>query len=221
VTPNLDRALQSSNARGVERALEPRRVKYQAEFDRLVTAAREVMSAHGTVDATVGQVLAVAGLSTNAFYRHFPTKDDLLLELVMQAGATSRSYLSHRMARADTPRDRIIAWIEGMFDLLRTRSTLRANRPFLLAHPRLVERFPDEIEANIALLLAPLDAAIRDLRTGSDQQSHNDARLIYHQVFGILLDRAAMGRLSDPTEVMSVVDYSLRALLARRSSHAR
>jgi AcrR family transcriptional regulator len=214
MTPEVDhRRRPPPRSRGVERALEPTRRKYQAEFERLVSAARDVMSEHGTVDPTIGQVLAVAGLSTNAFYRHFPTKDDLLLELVMQAGANTRSFLSHRMAQQDTPRERVIAWIEGMFDLLGTRSSLRANRPFLFAHPRLVTRFPNEVTANIDLLVEPLAIAIHDLRPGSRQQSLDDAHLLYHQVFGILLDRAAMARLSDAAEVKRVVEYSLRALL--------
>ena len=213
MTPDLNHRRPPSGGRGVERALEPTRRKYQAEFDRLVSATRDVMSEHGTVDPTIGQVLAVAGLSTNACYRHFPTKDDLLVELVMQAGANTRSFLSHRMAREDTPRDRVIAWIEGMFDLLRTGSSLRANRPFLFAHPRLIARFPNEIAANIDLLVEPLASAIDDLRPGSHQQSLDDAHLLYHQVFSILLDRAAMDRLSDAAEVKRVVEYSLRALV--------
>jgi AcrR family transcriptional regulator len=213
MTSDLDLRRLPLSSRGVERALEPRRRKYEAEFDRLVSAARDVMREHGTVDPTIGQVLAVAGLSTNAFYRHFPTKDDLLLELVMQAGANTRSFLSHRMAREDAPRDQVIAWIEGMFDLLRTASSLRANRPFLFAHPRLVARFPNEIAANIALLVEPLATAIHDLRPGSRRQSLDDAHLLYHQVFGILLDQAAMDHLSDAAEVKRVVQYSLRALL--------
>jgi AcrR family transcriptional regulator len=213
MTPALDQRHLPPSSRGVERALEPRRRKYQAEFDRLVSAARDVMSEHGTVDPTIGQILAVAGLSTNAFYRHFPAKDDLLLELVTQAGANTRSFLNHRMARENAPRDRVIAWIEGMFDLLRTASSLRANRPFLFAHPRLVARFPNEIAANIDLLVEPLAIAIHELRPGSRQHALDDAHLLHHQVFGILLDRAAMDRLSDATEVKRVVQYSLRALL--------
>lgn len=212
MTPDLELERRPAGARGVERALEPKRRKYEAEFDRLVSAARDVMSEHASVDPTVGQILAVAGLSTNTFYRHFPTKDDLLLELVTQAGANTRSFLSHRMAREHTPGERIAAWIEGMFDLLRTRSSLAANRPFLVAHPRLIERFPNEIAANIELLVEPLADAIHDLRPESRQHALDDARLVYHQVFGILLDRAATNEVRDVAEVKRVVEYSLRAL---------
>jgi AcrR family transcriptional regulator len=197
---------------GVDRVLEPRVRKLQDEHTRLVEAAREVMTRRRTVEPTVAEVLAVAKLSTNTFYRHFPTKDDLLLELVMEAGANTRSYVSHRMADVEAPADRIATWIQAMFDLLGTTATLEANRPFLLAHPRLVERFPDEIVANATLLIEPLAAAIVELRPDRKAEATDEAWLIYHQVFGILLDRAAMTQTRDMAEVTRVVDYSLRAL---------
>jgi AcrR family transcriptional regulator len=198
---------------GVERALEPRRRRYQAEFDQLVGAARTVMCEQGTVDATISQILSEAGLSTNAFYRHFPTKDDLLLELVSQAGANTRSFLEHRLAPHERPTDRIRAWIAGMLSLIGTQAALRANRPFLLAHPRLVERFPEDIETNIARLIVPLAAAIAELPEPPNDPT-DDARLIHHQVFGILLDRAARNERRDRAEVERVTDYTLRALHA-------
>jgi AcrR family transcriptional regulator len=197
--------------RGVERALAPKRRQYQAEFDQLVAAARTVICDSGTVDATIGQILAEAGYSTNAFYRHFPSKDALLLELVTQAGANTRSFLEHRLRPLDQPADRIRAWIEGMFSLIGAKAALRANRPFLVAHPRLVERFPDDIEASITLLIRPLVDALAELPDPPAEPAH-DARLVYHQVFGILLDRAARNELRDRAEVGRTVAYTLRAL---------
>jgi AcrR family transcriptional regulator len=202
--------------RGVERALARKRQKYQAEVDRLLDAARTVMRARDTVDPTVHEILAEAGLSTAAFYRHFPTKDDLLLLLLVQAGATTRSFLGHRLADLDDPRARVQAWIEGMFDLLRTDDLLAANRPFLLAHPRLLDRFPAEIADMTDQLVAPLADAVGDGRRAAGVDPGDprcDARLAYHQVHGILLDRAAQRRTSDPDEVAAVVAYTLRATL--------
>ena len=98
-----------------------------------------------------------------------------------------------------------------MFSLIGSATALRANRPFLLAHPRLVERFPEDIEANIAELIGPLGSAIAELPNPPADPSA-DARLIHHQVFGILLDRAARNERRDRAEVQRVVDYTLRAL---------
>ena len=81
----------------VERTLAARREKYQSEVDRLVDAAVAVMRDRGTADPTVNDILAEAGLSTTAFYRHFPTKDDLFLTLMLHAGETCRAHVEHRM----------------------------------------------------------------------------------------------------------------------------
>jgi AcrR family transcriptional regulator len=204
-------------ARGVERALAAKREKYQDEFDRLLAAALRVIRAGGTVEPRVSDILAEAGLSTGAFYRHFPAKDDLLLALVEQAGENTRSFLRHQLSAERDPRRRIAAWIEAMFGLLGNDEHVAMNRPFLLAHPRLMERFPDEIDAMVSLLVQPLADAMRDARTAQDAPAGNperDARLVHHQVFSILMDRAATRTVTDPREVQAVVDYTLRAVLS-------
>ena len=203
-------------AAAAERALAKRREKYEAESERLMAAALVVMRERATVDPTVADILAEAGLSTAAFYRLFPTKDDLLLALLEQAGATTRSYLAHRLEREPDPTHRIVVWIEGMFDLLRTRDLVERNRPFLLGHPRLVERFPEEISSMVARLVEPLATAIAEARAAAGIDPGDpagDARLVHHQVFGVLVDRAAERRVRDRAEVAAVVAYTLRAVL--------
>ena len=65
--------------RGVERALARRRRRYEDEVERLLDAALQVMRERDTANPSVTDILTVSGLSTSAFYRHFPTKDDLLV----------------------------------------------------------------------------------------------------------------------------------------------
>jgi AcrR family transcriptional regulator len=215
---DLDDDAISEPPRGVERALARKREKYQDEVDRLTAAALAVMREQGTVDPTINQILSEAGLSTAAFYRSFPTKDDLLLVLIEQAGANTRSYLAHQLAELGDPLDRIGAWVEGMFDLLRTDELVRANRLFLLAHPRLLERFPDEINAMTDELTVPLADALRQARQdraiglGDPTQ---DARLIHHLVFGLLIDLAAQRRISAPADVAAAVALAHRAAIGR------
>ena len=202
--------------RGVERALARKREKYDREVARILAAARAVMAARDTFDPTVADILAEAGLSTAAFYRHFPTKDDLLLALVEEAGATTRSYLAHRLARADDPAGRVRAWVAGMCGLARTTRAIEANRPFLLNHPRLVARFAPELDAMIDLLTAPLAAAIREGRAGAGTPPGDpelDARLVHYQVFAVLIDHAAARRTIPPALVEALGCHAERAVL--------
>jgi AcrR family transcriptional regulator len=161
----------------------------------------------------------VSGLSTSAFYRHFPTKDDLLITLLERAHAVTRDHLEQRLAARTDPRDRVAEWVRAMFDLLRTDELVAANRPFLLAHPRLLERFPAEITAGFDALAVPLAEAIGAARSAADVDASAaaaDARLAMHHVFGILVDRAALRLRSDHATVESVVAYTQRATLPPR-----
>ncbi len=203
--------------RGVDRALARQRRKYEDELERLLAATFRVMRDRDTAEPTVSDILAAAGLSTSAFYRHFPTKDDLLVTLLERAHELTRAHIDERMAATSDPSDRVAEWIRGLFDLLRTDELVTANRPFLLAHPRLLERFPDEIGAGFEALLVPLADAVASARTAAGLpvgDAAGDARLVLHQVFGMLIDAAALRAPVGDDVVSQVVDYTLRAVLA-------
>jgi len=212
-------AARAQPARGVERALARKREKYEDEVQRLTEAALDVMRARDTVDPKVSDILERASLSTAALYRHFPTKDDLLLALIEGAGANTRSFLAHRMGEVDDPTARIAAWITGMFGLVRDDELVAANRPFLLSHPRLLERFPAEINAMVDRLIEPLAGAIvaarndRAVSRAADPDGRHAALLVHHLVFGLLMDLAAQRSTSPPALIDDVVDHCLRATL--------
>jgi len=202
--------------RGVERALAPRRQRYEQEVERLLEAALQVMRERDTANPGVTEILAVSGLSTTAFYRHFPTKDDLLLALLERAHVRTRDHLLQRLSACPDPGGRVAEWVRGMFSLLRTDELVAANRPFLLAHPRLLERFPGEITAGFDGLVAPLAEAIGEARRGVGADASTagaDARLAMQHVFGILVDRAALRLRSGPEVIEPLVAYTQRAVL--------
>jgi AcrR family transcriptional regulator len=196
--------------RGVERALAPHRERYEAEVEVIVHAAFAVIRRTGSPSPTVADILAEAGLSTTAFYRHFPTKDDLLATLLERAHQRTQASIEAAVAAAADPGDRIDAWIRALFAMAATPRDLRANRPFLLAHPRLLERFPDEIGAGIDHLVAVLAEVLRSADAPDPEMA---ARLTYHLVFGILVDRAALGLPVEPETVAAACAHTRRATI--------
>ena len=203
-------------ARGVEYALAGRRAKYEEEVSKLFDATLAVMREKETADPTVNDILDRAGMSTTTFYRHFPTKSDLLVALLEQAHEMTASHVEQRVASVDDPLDRIELWVRAMFDLVRTPDSVALNRPLLLAHPRLLQEFPEEITTGFALLALPLQAAMSDARTAAGLGPGDpalDSRLALHQVFGILIDAAAVAVPPTPEVVDGVIGYTLRAAL--------
>jgi AcrR family transcriptional regulator len=64
-----------STGRGVARAPRPDRLRNR---DALLAAAREAFAEHG-LNASLQQVARAAGVAIGTLYRHFPTRDDLLV----------------------------------------------------------------------------------------------------------------------------------------------
>lgn len=86
-----------------------------AEAEALLAAGMAVMVRNGTARrATVAEIVKEAGLSNQAFYRHFAGKDDLVAALIDAGARRLTGYLEHRMATAADPVARVRAWITGV-----------------------------------------------------------------------------------------------------------
>ena len=193
--------------RAISRPLDERQASYAADVTRLVDATYAVISRTGQLDPTVRDILREAGLSTQAFYRHFSSKDELLVVLFEDGRRQLTQYLEHRMSRASTPSDRIRAWIEGVLaqavDARRRRShpTLRHQRR---AAGRGVSQ---QQQASVSALVAPLRAAIAEVTdpAGADDHAIN----VYRLVFGALAD--FIRQRTAPTAEQIASDRGIRA----------
>ena len=102
-------------ARIARRTMARRGVDYTGEVRRLLDAALEVMMRAGTRSrARVVDIVAAAGLSNEAFYRHFGSKDDLVGALLEDGAERLRGYLVHQMDKERTPEGRLRRWVEGV-----------------------------------------------------------------------------------------------------------
>jgi AcrR family transcriptional regulator len=98
-----------------ERSRARRHPDYDDEVRRLLTAALAVMSRSGTGAAPkVADIVAEAGLSNVAFYRHFPSKEALVDALVEDGTLRLRDYLAHQMGKERTPVGKVRRWVEGV-----------------------------------------------------------------------------------------------------------
>jgi AcrR family transcriptional regulator len=95
--------------------LAKRGLDYESEVRRLLDAALEVIAKHGTTArARVADIVAAAGLSNDAFYRHFPSKDALVGALIEDGTQRLASYVAHQMAKETEPELKIRRWVEGV-----------------------------------------------------------------------------------------------------------
>jgi AcrR family transcriptional regulator len=97
------------------RSLAKRESDYAAEVRRLLDAALDLMRVGGTSSKPrVADIVAAAGLSNDAFYRHFKSKDDLVAAILEDGAERLRSYLAHQMAKPPTPEGQVGQWVRGV-----------------------------------------------------------------------------------------------------------
>jgi len=170
-------------ARTVERVLAPRYAIYLDEVNRFIAACVKVMKRTGDFSPRVKEVIDEAGLSNQAFYRHFTSKEELILAVIDAGTRDLDVYLRRRMGAVDDPVGKIRAWVSGFAAQAISPEAAAATRPFMIPSARLADRFPDAVRANEEQLTAALVEALKDaLKAGAvrdDVDAVEDARFIY------------------------------------------
>lgn len=191
------------------RTLAQRGAGYTDEVRRLLDAAVEVMGRRGTASRPrVADIVAAAGLSNDAFYRHFPSKEALVEALLEDGAQRLGSYLSHQMAKETTPEDKVRSWVEGV--LTQTDDRIAATTLAVLwngggageglgagRHPA---------SAVLATLLTEPFAAL-----GSTDPDF-DASLASHAVLGRMSDYLWQRTRPTPAETERMTEFCLAAV---------
>jgi AcrR family transcriptional regulator len=187
-----------------DRALAERRDQYAAEVRRLIDAAFAVMRRSGDIDPQVRDIVKAAGLSNQALYRHFPSKDALLLAVLADGQRRLVEYLRARVAARRDPASRVRAWIEGVMAQARDPHAAEATRPFAINGVRLADRFPDDLAASRDELLDTLAPAVEALGGTRTQ-----AAFVRDLALARMSDAIAARRRPDNRELEQLVAFCL------------
>jgi AcrR family transcriptional regulator len=163
----------------------------------------------GTVDPRVGDIVREAGLSNQAFYRHFRGKDELLLAILDDGQRRLVGYLEHRLAEVAPGTARIAEWVRAIMEQARNPEAAENTRPFAIDGPRLGDRFPAEIGHSRELVLVPLRDALADV-AGANPQRDGDA--IYHLVMGSMNDALVQRASPSDDDVEHLVQFALQGI---------
>lgn len=201
--------------RAISRAVADRYRAAAEDVDRIIEAAYRVVERVGKVDPRLRDILDEAGLSTEAFYRHFASKDELLLVLLGDGRHRLANYLAHRMDKASEPVGRVRSWIEGVLAQAVDPSASSRTRPFLTSLNRLAEQFPEEQEESFRALVQLLDDALveaRDAGQVTSDDTGRDARAIYELAVSVMEAHILTGTAPAPEDREHLVRFCLRAV---------
>src|SRR5438132_9190736 len=187
--------------RAVERTVGERHASYVDEMDRVVDATYRLIERTGTVDPPMRDILRETGLSTQAFYRYFQSKDELMLLVLDDGRRRLLGYLEHRMARADSGEKKVAEWIEGVLAQAADPTAAARTRPFVANQDRLAEAFPDDHQASVDALVQQLAEAL-----DGDRRA---AEAIYLLTMAALHQHLTYGTRPTRADVASVVQFSL------------
>ena len=196
--------------RAVERRVAKRRSDYEHDMARIVEATFELIRRTGTLDPPMRDILAEAGLSTQAFYRYFRSKDELMLALLDEGRRRLVATLVRRMQRVTRPDEQVRAWIEGVLAQAAEPAAGR-TRPWLASERRLSELFPDEQQASVDTLVRLLENPVA-LVQGRPSEAHASALLVYRVTFATLQAHLDRGTRPGAAETGALVAFCLRGL---------
>jgi AcrR family transcriptional regulator len=171
----------------------------RAERERaaIIRAAHRLIG-RGAGATPIEDILRGAGVNRRTFYRHFSSKDALVLAMQREAGELVYEALWSATRRAADGRAAVASWIEEFLSIGWDTRRLREGRTFLAPEVGLVAGIATAMEDIHARHRAVLEAALRRARTDRTlpvAAPERDAFAI-HAVVLRCLEMRARGRLN-------------------------
>lgn len=211
----LDMANASSHSdlatRIAGQTLAARNAQYADEVRRLLDAGLVVMRRCGTTSSPrVADIVAEAGLSNDAFYRHFASKQALVAAILEDGTARLASYVEHQMAKASTPEDAVRRWMEAVLAQAADRDAAETTLA-VMWNGGTVGAIEGERPTTVAMLAPLLHEPIGALGSADPAL---DAAAIAHLTIGRLSDHLWHGRAPSRRETAHLVQFALRGVAA-------
>jgi AcrR family transcriptional regulator len=178
-----------ANVEVVQPAGRPRRFDPKTEVQMIVDATKVLLQRNDYEDVSVGAILTEAGLSTRSFYRHYASKDELLITLYAENAGRAAQRLTARVASAETSREGLEHWVDELLSFAFDPRKARRVAIFDAPSARRAVGYGDAQIAAHKLLIDPLREVLeRGLRDGSFPSAtpERDARSIYALVWDVI-----------------------------------
>ena len=177
------------------------------EVRRLLDAGLMVMRRCGTDSRPrVADIVTAAGLSNDAFYRYFASKDMLTAAILEDGMERLTNYLSHQMDKEEAAEQKLRRWVEGILSQAANEELASSTLAVLWNASQIGasgDAAPPSANAHLArLLVGPLT----ELGSSAPQL---DATLLAHAVLGTLTDYLWQRKRPSRAEIGQVVRFCL------------
>lgn len=161
--------------RAVERSTKAAKLRAEQRVEKFLDAAQAIITAKGSTDFTVQEVVERSRQSLRSFYQHFDGKHELLLALFEDALGRATDQIRAAAVGHDDPLDRLRIAVQLLFELSRPDPT--AHRPlFTDFAPQLLISHPAEVKIAHAPLLALFTELMAEAATAGQLRSRTSPR---------------------------------------------
>ncbi len=175
--------------------------------DQLLATAAELFAKRGFHGVSVADLGAACGISGPALYKHFPSKDAILAEMLVSISEELLQVGRERVSAAGDAESAVRALVDWHVDFALTR------RALIVVQDRDWESLPAEAREQVrALQREYVDvwaAVLRDRSPGLDLAS---ARAMAHAAFGLINSTPHSGLLPDAQMRALLTSMALAAL---------
>jgi AcrR family transcriptional regulator len=169
-------------------AAEPR-----SRRDQILATAAELFASRGFHGVSVVDLGAACGISGPALYKHFPSKQAVLAEMLVSISEDLLRVGQERAAAAGEPRPAIGALVDWHVDF-----ALR-HRPLIVVQDRDWESLPEDARERVRRLQrAYVDLWADQLRLDDPSLDLATARAMAHAAFGLINSTPHSGLLPNP-----------------------
>ena len=198
----------------VRRALADRETAYVQEVQRLLDAGQELMEAAGAASSVrVVDIVKKAGLSNQAFYRHFPSRDALVAGSSNEARRRLVGYVTHQLEKARGPEDAVRRWITAVLSQAANPKVAERTRAVLWN----LQQLPRDARGES--MRPPLaDLLVEPLQELGSPDPERDAAVIGDIAFG-RLDHHLWGPKATERDVNHVVEFCLAGVARQVQEH--
>jgi AcrR family transcriptional regulator len=192
----------------------------QSSRDSLLAAATDLFCSKGYARVSVEDIATQAGVSRVTFYRHFPTKAAVALELFQRAAEVAAPRMLAIAAQDFRDRATVMAWLTDFFELNREMQGILR----VLSQANVEEAdFSQQVRPYIGEIIAALGSSIPafdvDPEAPSDQRRWVRAWLLIYTLLDQSNHAATVGGIStNPMMLEVLADQFLDFVRAEQSS---
>jgi AcrR family transcriptional regulator len=171
--------------------------------DRILSVAGRLFYREGYRGVGIDRVIAEADVAKATFYKHFPSKDDLIVAWINQAEAVS----SKALPPADGPQP-LIAYADAMVDI--------ALQPYCLGctYQGTAAEFVDPAHPAHAAALGVKQRVLAQLTERAGHEGHADPRTVAEGIYLLLEGVWATSRMFGAKAPLSHAKAAIRKLAA-------